>query len=73
MFESETLTSPYGMKWMVESVGGFLFNTDARVTFNFVCNGCNTVKGVSKADIFADRSKFGKMIWLLISSSGTLG
>ena len=31
VFESEILISPYGVKWMVESEGGVLFNTEARV------------------------------------------
>ena len=31
VFESEALISPYGMKWMVESEGGVLSNTEARV------------------------------------------
>ena len=35
MFESETLMSPYGIKWIVESEGGFLSNTDARIKSTF--------------------------------------
>ena len=35
MFESETLMSPYGMKWMAESEGGVLSNIDARVMRTF--------------------------------------
>ena len=44
-----------------------------RVEFNIVYDGCDTVRGISKNDFFVDRSKAGKVIWLLISSSGTFG
>ena len=35
MFEWEILMSPCEMKWMIESKGGALYNTYARVKSNF--------------------------------------
>ena len=43
------------------------------VVFNIVCDGCYTVRGISKTDFFVDISKAGKVIWLLISSAGAFG
>ena len=43
------------------------------VALNLVCDSCDTMRRISKTAFFVDRSKTGKVIWLLISSTGTFG
>ena len=85
MLESETLMSSYGMKWTVESEGGVLSNTDARVNstlrrvlwsgWYFLSYAMVVTRWgeLPKPTFVVDKSKAGNVMWLLMSSSGTFG